>query len=81
MVPFPIATTLYCCMFLKAISSTIFKFYGMTRPGIEPRSPRPLANTLLTRPMCWFLLFDQIFRSELLAIFKNTLKLFWDYER
>ena len=23
----------------------------MLRPGIEPRSPRPLANTLPTRPM------------------------------
>ena len=23
----------------------------MMRPGIEPRSPRPLANTLPTRPM------------------------------
>ena len=23
----------------------------MTRPGIEPRSPRPLANTLTTGPM------------------------------
>ena len=26
-----------------------FKVIGMTRPGIEPRSPGPLANTLLTR--------------------------------
>ena len=25
----------------------------MTRPGIEPRSPGPLANTLLIRPMVW----------------------------
>ena len=23
----------------------------MTQPGIEPRSPRPLANTLTARPM------------------------------
>ena len=28
-----------------------FKVFGMTRPGIEPRSPGPLANTLSTRPM------------------------------
>ena len=28
------------------VSSTIFKVFGMTRPGIEPRSPGPLANTL-----------------------------------
>ena len=27
-------------------SSTIFWVFGITRPGIEPRSPRPLANTL-----------------------------------
>ena len=26
------------------VSSTIFKVFGMTRPGIEPRSPGPLAN-------------------------------------
>ena len=26
----------------------------MTQPGIEPRSPRPLANTLPTRPMSRF---------------------------
>ena len=25
----------------------------MTRPGIEPWSPRTLANTLLIRPMAW----------------------------
>ena len=30
------------------VSSTIFKVFGMTRPGIEPRSPGPLANTLPT---------------------------------
>ena len=30
----------------KEASSTIFKVFGMTRPGIEPRSPGPLANTL-----------------------------------
>ena len=32
-----------------AASSTIFWVFGMTRPGIEPRSPGPLANTLLIR--------------------------------
>ena len=25
--------------------------FGMTRPGIEPQSPKPLANTLLIKPM------------------------------
>ena len=33
-------------MLSKVVSSTIFKVFGMTRPGIEPRSPGPLANTL-----------------------------------
>ena len=28
--------------------------FGMTRPGIEPRSPGPLANTLLIRPMAQY---------------------------
>ena len=28
-----------------------FKVFGVTGPGIEPRSPGPLAKTLLTRPM------------------------------
>ena len=34
-------------MLSKEASSTIFWVFGMTRPGIEPRSPGPLANTLL----------------------------------
>ena len=33
------------------VLSIIFWVFGMTRPGIEPRSPRPLANTLLIRLM------------------------------
>ena len=28
-----------------------FFVFGMTRPGIEPHSPRPLANILPIRPM------------------------------
>ena len=28
-----------------------FKVFGMTQPGIEPRSPGPLANTLPTKLM------------------------------
>ena len=38
-------------MLSKEVSSTIFWVFGMTRPGIEPRSPGPLANILTTRPM------------------------------
>ena len=35
------------------VSSSIFKVFGMTRPGIEPRSPGPLANTLTAGPMSY----------------------------
>ena len=38
-------------MLSKVVSSTIFKVFGMTRPGIEPRSPGPLANTLTAGPI------------------------------
>ena len=38
-------------MLSKVVSSTIFKVFGMTRPGIEPMSPGPLANTLTAGPM------------------------------
>ena len=31
-------------MLSKEVSSTIFKVFGMTQPGIEPRSPRPLVT-------------------------------------
>ena len=40
---------------IKEVSSTIFIVFGMMRPGIEPRSPGPLANTLPTKPMSWFI--------------------------
>ena len=35
----------------KAASSTIFRVFSMTRPGIEPSYPGHFANTLLIRPM------------------------------
>ena len=50
----PLIRTLYCWVLSKDVSSTIFKVFGMTRPGIEPRSPGPLVNTLPTRPMSRF---------------------------
>ena len=37
-------------MLSKAAPSTIFWVFGMTRPGIESKSPGLLANTLLIRP-------------------------------
>ena len=47
----PLMLTLYCWVLSKEVSSTIFKVFGVTRPGIEPRSPGSLANTLPTGPM------------------------------
>ena len=44
----PLIRTLYCWVLSKEVSSTIFKVFGMTRRGIEPRSPGSLANTLPT---------------------------------
>ena len=35
-------------MLSKVASCTIFWVFGMTRPGIEPRSPGQLVNTLTT---------------------------------
>ena len=40
----PLIRTLYCWVLSKEVSSTIFKVFGMTRPGIEPRSPGPLSE-------------------------------------
>ena len=47
----PLIHTLYYWVLSKEVSSTIFKIFGMKQSGIEPRSPRPLTNTLPTRPM------------------------------
>ena len=47
----PLIHTLYCWELSKEVSSTIFKVFGMSWPGIEARSPGTLANTLPTRPM------------------------------
>ena len=53
-------------MLSKAASSTIFWVFGMTRHGIEPWSPGPLANTLLIRPMArpYETIFDAIRRDS-----------------
>ena len=42
-----------CWVLSKGASSTIFWVFGMTWHKIESQSPRPLVNTLLTRPMDW----------------------------
>ena len=51
----PLIHTFHCWVLSKEVSSTIFKVFGMTRPGIEPRFPGPLANTLPTRISLCFL--------------------------
>ena len=38
---------IYGWVWSKEVSSTIFKVFGMTWPGIEPRSPELLVNPLL----------------------------------
>ena len=42
----PLIHTLYCWVLSKEVSSTIFKVFGMTRPGIEPRSTYSLQTSL-----------------------------------
>ena len=46
----PLIRTLYCWVLSKEVSSTIFKVFGMTWPGFEPRSPGPLVNSQPTWP-------------------------------
>ena len=41
-------------MLSKTESITIFRVFGMTRPGIKPWSPWPLANIILIRPNSFF---------------------------
>ena len=54
---FTLDNTLYCWVLRKEVSSTIYKVFGMTRPGIEPRSPGPVVNTLPTMPMNRYTIF------------------------
>ena len=56
----PLKRTLYCRVLSKVVSRTILKVFDMTRPGIEPRSSGPLANTLPTRPMSFRLKTDLV---------------------
>ena len=50
----PLIHTLYCWVLSKEVSSTIFKVFGMTRPGIEPRSTGPLANHVEIWSLKWY---------------------------
>ena len=56
--------TFYYWVLSKEVSSTILKVLGMTWPGIEPRSPGSLANTLLTCLWAWIRLANDIGISD-----------------
>ena len=68
----PLIHTLYCWVLSKEVSSTIFKVFGMTQPGIEPKSHRPLKNTLPTCPMSVYSLSFSVQKSNIL-IFDQSL--------
>ena len=58
----------------KVVSNTIFWVFGMTQPGIEPQSPRPLVNTQLIRPMARLYIYTYIhIYFFLLTIIKGSL--------
>ena len=44
--------TLQCWVLSKEVSSTKFQVFGISQPGIEPRSPGALVNTLTIIPVC-----------------------------
>ena len=75
----PLIRTFYCWVLSKEVSCTIFKVFGMTRPGIEPRSTGPVPNTLPTGPMSWYnisilaikYLFVSLMKSHIISV-NNT---------
>ena len=46
---------------VKQVPFFFLKVFGITQPGIEPRSSGPLANTLPTRPLSRFVKFTNIY--------------------
>ena len=69
----------------KGASRTIFWVFSMTRPGIEPWFPRPLVNTLPTRPIeCLhkvFFWFETEFFTKILYwwILKKKWQMYYTY--
>ena len=61
-------------MLSKAALSTIFWLFGMTRPEIEPRSPGPLVNTLLIKPMIPLYIYIYIFTNLISTSIHGTRK-------
>ena len=72
----PLIHSLYCWVLRKEVSGTIFKVFGMTRSGIEPRSPGPSLNTLSTKPMSRYKLYFYLFGEILLSKNWNWLIIF-----
>ena len=71
----PLIHTLYCWVLSKEVSSTSFKVFGMMQPGIEPRSPGSLANTLVTGP--WFSISELESDRYLIDLFLNEILFAW----
>ena len=73
----PLIRTLYCWVLSKEVSSTIFKVFGMTRPGIEPRSPGPLGqwagNHSQLKTLDW-IIHEQIIKTTRFQWFLNNHK-------
>ena len=61
--------TVYCWVFSKEVSNTIFKVFGMTRPAIEPRSPGPLVNTFIRWQICIIYIYIYIYIVRYIYIF------------
>ena len=67
--PFPglLHFTLDPCFILLSVKQgrikCHFKKFGMRRPGIEPRSPRLLVNTLPTKPLQTLILIFNLFKE------------------
>ena len=69
--------SLLCWVLRKVASSTIFWVFGMTRPGIEPRSPRPFGKTLTIMPMSGVKRLRAYIQAD---IVKNDLLLFLSHK-
>ena len=78
----PLINTLYCWVLIKEVSSTIFKVFGMTWPGIEPRSPGPLVNTLPLKQWAKLVLIGVVYTNcavDNLLLGINKLPPFWEH--
>ena len=68
-------------MLSKVASSTIFWVFGMTRPGIEPLSPRSLGKVKRKKDMFDFSLFSNAFRLQGFVWKQKYLRKLFLYEK